>query len=100
MATADDVLAQMDEDGIDLSVVFGFPFADQGLCREVNDYVLEEVVRGIRGGWPGWPVWRPAGPAPWRSWSAAWTPGCAAAASWRRSRGWRCEAVRRRRRRP
>ena len=61
MATAADVLAQMDADGVDLSVVAGFPFADQGLCREANEYVLEEVGRnpgkvggtGVRGAGAG-----------------------------------------------
>ena len=43
MATAEEVLAQMDESGIELSIIFGFAFNDQGLCREVNDYVLEAV---------------------------------------------------------
>ena len=48
MATAEEVIAEMDRCGVGLSVVFGFPFQDQGLCREVNDYVLEAVAA-----WPG-----------------------------------------------
>ena len=48
MATAEEVVAQMDESGVAQSVVFGFPFEDQGLCRMVNDYVLEAVAA-----WPG-----------------------------------------------
>jgi predicted TIM-barrel fold metal-dependent hydrolase len=44
MATADEVVAHMDETGVALSVVFGFAFEDQGLCRMVNDYVLEAVA--------------------------------------------------------
>jgi predicted TIM-barrel fold metal-dependent hydrolase len=43
MATADEVLEQMDESGTDLSIIFGFAFRDLGLCREVNDYVIEAV---------------------------------------------------------
>jgi predicted TIM-barrel fold metal-dependent hydrolase len=43
LATAEDVIAHMDEGGVELSIVFGFAFKDQGLCREVNDYVLEAV---------------------------------------------------------
>jgi predicted TIM-barrel fold metal-dependent hydrolase len=43
MATADEVVAQMDENGVDSSLLVGFPFADLGLCRTVNDYVLEAV---------------------------------------------------------
>jgi uncharacterized protein len=48
MATAEDVVAEMDRSGVGMSVVFGFPFDDQDLCREVNDYVLEAVAA-----WPG-----------------------------------------------
>ncbi len=44
MATAAEVLAHMDETGVACSVVFGFPFQDQGLCRLVNEYVLEAVA--------------------------------------------------------
>ncbi len=40
MATAEEVVAEMDRTGVATSVVFGFAFKDQGLCREVNDYVL------------------------------------------------------------
>jgi predicted TIM-barrel fold metal-dependent hydrolase len=43
METAEEVLAQMDGCGTELSIVFGFAFDDPGLCREVNDYVLEAV---------------------------------------------------------
>ena len=48
MATADEVVAHMDETGVAQSIVFGFPFGDQGLCRMVNEYVLEAVAA-----WPG-----------------------------------------------
>jgi predicted TIM-barrel fold metal-dependent hydrolase len=41
MASAEDVIEIMDADGIDMSVVFGFAFKDQGLCRLVNDYVIQ-----------------------------------------------------------
>jgi len=44
MATADQVLAHMDETGVDFSILVGFGFADQGLCRMVNDYVIEAVA--------------------------------------------------------
>jgi predicted TIM-barrel fold metal-dependent hydrolase len=43
MVTADEAVAHMDETGVALSVIFGFAFADQGLCRMVNDYVLDAV---------------------------------------------------------
>lgn len=35
----------MDEAGVELSVAFGFAFADLGLCREVNAYVLGAARR-------------------------------------------------------
>ena len=44
MATAEHVLESMDREGVDLSMLVGFPFVDQGLCRLVNDYVLEAVA--------------------------------------------------------
>lgn len=40
-ASADDVLAAMDADGVDESWICGFAFTDLGLCRLCNDYVLE-----------------------------------------------------------
>lgn len=43
MATAGEVAAQMDETGVGTSVLVGFAFADQGLCRMVNDYIIESV---------------------------------------------------------
>jgi predicted TIM-barrel fold metal-dependent hydrolase len=44
-ATAEDVAASLDADGLkfDKAVVFGFAFRDDGLCRYVNDYVIEKV---------------------------------------------------------
>jgi hypothetical protein len=33
----------MDEDGVDLSVTFGFPWKSRDLCRRQNDYVIEAV---------------------------------------------------------
>jgi len=41
--TADDLVESMDEHGVDACVMVGFPFADQGLCRLVNDHLLEAV---------------------------------------------------------
>lgn len=43
--TADGLIRQMDGDGIGKSFVTGFAFMDQGLCREVNDYVLDAASR-------------------------------------------------------
>jgi predicted TIM-barrel fold metal-dependent hydrolase len=44
MSTAAELVAAMDRDGVARTVVFGFAFNDQGLCRESNDYVLEAVM--------------------------------------------------------
>ncbi|OFW65716.1 MAG: hypothetical protein A2Y74_09620 [Actinobacteria bacterium RBG_13_63_9] len=43
MASVEDVISVMEATGTSLSVIFGFAFKDQGLCRAVNDYVLEAV---------------------------------------------------------
>ena len=40
---ADELLAVMDEDGVDRAVVFGFPWRDDGLSRLCNDYVIDQV---------------------------------------------------------
>jgi len=44
-ASAEDVVAMLDESGFDKAVVFGFAFMDMGLCRLVNDYVIDSVRR-------------------------------------------------------
>jgi uncharacterized protein len=41
MVTAEETIASMDRAGIDRSVVFGFAFADLGLCRLGNDYCFD-----------------------------------------------------------
>lgn len=43
MVTPLEVLTHMDECGVEVSVLAGFAFADQGLCRMVNDCILEAV---------------------------------------------------------
>lgn len=43
IASAEDLIASMDEGGVDKAVTFGFAWADPGLCREANDYVIEAV---------------------------------------------------------
>jgi predicted TIM-barrel fold metal-dependent hydrolase len=48
LASAEDLIASMDESGVDVSVAFGFAWTDPGLCRESNHYLLEAVSR-----WPG-----------------------------------------------
>jgi len=43
-ATAQDVVSLLESNGtFDRAVVFGFGFRDMGLCRYVNDYVIESV---------------------------------------------------------
>ena len=42
-AEAKDVIAELEKSGFDRAVIFGFGFRDIGLCRYVNDYVIEEV---------------------------------------------------------
>ena len=45
LAGAKDIVAAMDDQCVDRSVVFGFPFRNADTVRENNDYVLEAVQR-------------------------------------------------------
>ena len=60
MATAEDLIQAMDDDGVDLSVVLGIGWTDDGLAREANDYVIDSVRRypdrlaGFAGVNPSW----------------------------------------------
>jgi len=45
MAGAGQLVAAMDEQGVDVSVVFGFPWKNPDTCRMHNDYVIEAVER-------------------------------------------------------
>ena len=42
-ACAEDVVAMLDETQFERAIVFGFAFNDPGLCRMVNDYVIEKT---------------------------------------------------------
>jgi len=42
-ATAENVITALDENNFDKAVVFGFAFRDMGLCRYVNDYVIDKI---------------------------------------------------------
>ena len=42
-ASAENVIAALDESRFDRAIVFGFGFKDLGLCRLVNDYVIEKT---------------------------------------------------------
>ncbi|MGD8251518.1 MAG: amidohydrolase family protein [Desulfobacterales bacterium] len=45
LVTAESLLAAMDEDGVDRSVVFGFPWKSSDTYRRHNDYIMECVAR-------------------------------------------------------
>jgi predicted TIM-barrel fold metal-dependent hydrolase len=42
-ASAEEVITALDDSQFDRAVIFGFAFKDQGLCRMVNDYVIEKA---------------------------------------------------------
>ena len=44
-ACAEEIVTMLDTSGFDMGVIFGFGFRDQGLCRLVNDYVIEMIRR-------------------------------------------------------
>ena len=43
LVSAEETLMMMDEEGVDRSVVFGFPWRDADTFRRENDYILETV---------------------------------------------------------
>ena len=45
MATAQELLASMDEAGIDVSIMLNIGWASQDICVETNDYILESASR-------------------------------------------------------
>ncbi|MFC2045658.1 amidohydrolase family protein [Chloroflexota bacterium] len=45
LATADELIASMDEAGIDVSVVANYGWTTHELCVETNDYILESIAR-------------------------------------------------------
>jgi uncharacterized protein len=45
LAAAEDIIAAMDKDGVDISVVLNYGWSTQALCIEINDYILESVAR-------------------------------------------------------
>jgi predicted TIM-barrel fold metal-dependent hydrolase len=45
LATAEDLVASMDESGVDVSVALNLPWHDLRLLRETNDYILEAMAR-------------------------------------------------------
>ena len=45
LATADELIASMDKDGVDFSVILNGGWATHELCVETNDYILESIAR-------------------------------------------------------
>ena len=45
MVDAEGLVEAMGEEGVDKAVVFGFPWADAGICRMANDYLLDAKAR-------------------------------------------------------
>ena len=45
MASPEDVIASMDQYGVDISVINNFGFITMEMCHETNDYILESVAR-------------------------------------------------------
>ncbi len=48
MVTAEDLIAAMDREHVECSVVFGFPWVDEEQTKRHNDYVLEAATRHPR----------------------------------------------------
>ena len=48
MASDEDLIAVMDEDGVDVAVAMGIGWSDYGTAREVNNYIIDAARR-----WPG-----------------------------------------------
>jgi predicted TIM-barrel fold metal-dependent hydrolase len=45
IATAEDLISSMDQDGVDISVIVNYGWSTHSLCVETNDYILESVAR-------------------------------------------------------
>ena len=48
MASAEDLIAVMDEDGVDVAVAMGIGWSDYDTAREANDYIIEAAVHAHR----------------------------------------------------
>jgi hypothetical protein len=44
LATADELVASMDKDGVDISVIVNYGWTTHELCVETNDYILESIA--------------------------------------------------------
>ncbi|MFC1892767.1 amidohydrolase family protein [Chloroflexota bacterium] len=45
LATADELIASMDKDGVDMAVIANLGWTTHELCVETNDYILESIAR-------------------------------------------------------
>ncbi len=60
ISTAEDMIEVMDKDGVGQSVIMGIGWADSGVAREANDYIIDAVSRfpdrlvGFAGVNPAW----------------------------------------------
>ena len=45
LATADELIASMDKEGVDISVITNIGWTTHELCVETNDYILESIAR-------------------------------------------------------
>ena len=45
LATVDELIASMDKDGVDISVILNIGWTTHELCVETNDYILESIAR-------------------------------------------------------
>jgi predicted TIM-barrel fold metal-dependent hydrolase len=45
LATADELIASMDRDGVDISVIVNYGWTTHELCVEINDYILDSIAR-------------------------------------------------------
>ncbi len=45
IATAEDLIASMDREGIDRSIILNIGWTDHELCQETNDYIMEAISR-------------------------------------------------------
>lgn len=45
LATADELIASMDKEGIDISVIVNIGWTTHELCVETNDYILDSIAR-------------------------------------------------------
>jgi uncharacterized protein len=45
IATAEDLITDMDQDGVDISVIVNYGWSTHALCVETNDYILESIAK-------------------------------------------------------